>query len=99
MPMGKFFVFRITSNLSFGHRLFLGPCNSERAAEVMKQSSDVNSPIVGLRFNSIKTDSESTVSTTTSSKSMKLPTPFVRVDTYNGLLPQLFYSFPVDLIF
>ncbi|CAF3753177.1 unnamed protein product, partial [Rotaria sordida] len=74
--------------------LCLGICDSERAAEIMRKSTDINSPIVGIRFNSIKVDykpmaASSTTTTTTTSKTVKLPSCAIRVDIYNNHTKQL----------
>jgi hypothetical protein len=85
-------IFRQSFKFIFPNSLFLGPCNSARAVEVIKKSSDVNLPIVVLRFNTI-------ASTTASSKTIKVTPCFVRVVTYNSLLYKI-YCFPsVKLIF
>ncbi|CAF0805019.1 unnamed protein product [Rotaria sordida] len=74
--------------------LCLGICDSERAAEIMRKSTDINSPIVGIRFNSIKVDykpmaASSSTTTTTTSKTVKLPSCAIRVDIYNNHTKQL----------
>ncbi|CAF3567972.1 unnamed protein product, partial [Rotaria sp. Silwood1] len=66
--------------------LCLGICDSERAAEIMRKSTDINSPIVGIRLNSIKVDYKPMTSTTSMSKAIKLAPCAVRVDIYNGFL-------------
>ncbi|CAF1076025.1 unnamed protein product [Adineta steineri] len=63
--------------------LFLGICKSEQAAETMMNSTDNNSPIVGLRMNSIKVDYRAVAATPSSSRPIKVHTCAVRVDIYN----------------
>ncbi len=98
MPMGKVF-FSNHFKFIFYNRLYLGPCNSVRTAEIIEQSSDVNLPIVGLRSNSIKVDYKPNASVTASSKIMKLTPCAVRVIIYNSLLYKFFDFSSVNLIF
>jgi len=68
------------------YSLFLGICNSERAAEAIVQSSISGSPVIGLRFNSIRLDYNSIATQPATNRSIKLPPCAIRVDIYNGLL-------------
>ncbi|CAF4878580.1 unnamed protein product, partial [Rotaria sp. Silwood1] len=71
--------------------LCLGICDSERAAEIMRKSTDINSPIVGIRLNSIKVDYKPMTSTASMSKAIKLAPCAVRVDIYNDRTKNLQY--------
>ncbi|CAF1318521.1 unnamed protein product [Rotaria magnacalcarata] len=71
--------------------LCLGICDSERAADIMRKSTDVNSPIIGLRLNSIKVDYETNSSASATSKTVKIYPCAVRVDIYNNRRKQLQY--------
>ncbi|CAF4906657.1 unnamed protein product, partial [Rotaria sp. Silwood1] len=51
-----------------------------------RKSTDINSPIVGIRLNSIKVDYKPMTSTASMSKAIKLAPCAVRVDIYNGFL-------------
>ena len=66
--------------------LFLGICNSERAAEAIIQSHIAGSPFIGLRFNSIRIDYNSISTSSANTRTVKLPPCAIRVDIYNGLL-------------
>lgn len=66
--------------------LFLGICNSDRAAECMINSSDHHAPIVGLRMNSIKIEYKSIASSPAANRSIKPYSCAVRVDIYNSQL-------------
>lgn len=66
--------------------LFLGICSSERAAEANVQLSIPGSPVIGLRFNSIRIDYTALSGASSSNRAVKLPQCAVRVDIYNGLL-------------
>ena len=57
----------------------------------MINSSDENSPIVGLRMNSIKIDYNSIATSPASSRPIKQYNCAVRVDIYNSLLTKLFH--------
>lgn len=59
----------------------------------MRKSIDVNSPIVGLRLNSIKVDYKTNISASTTSKTVKTAPCAVRVDIYNGLLLKILKFF------
>lgn len=63
--------------------LFLGICNSERAAEAIIQVCTAGSPAIGLRFNAIRLDTSSTSTLASGSKTIKLNPCAVRVDIYN----------------
>jgi len=77
----------------FSNSLCLGICSSERAAEVMINLSDENSPIVGLRMNSIKIDYDSIATSPASCRTIKQYNCAVRVDIYNSLLAKLYHVF------
>jgi len=83
-------VFIFINNLYFlfliSYSLFLGICNSERAAEAIAQSSITSSTVIGLRFNSIRLDYNSIATQPATNRSIKLPPCAIRVDIYNGLL-------------
>ena len=64
--------------------MFLGICNSERAAEAIVQSSVSGSPVVALRFNTIRIDYNNIASSAAAGRSVKLAACAVRVDIYNG---------------
>jgi hypothetical protein len=68
------------------YSLFLGICNSERAAEAIVQSSISGSPVIGLRFNSIRLDYNAIATNPATTRTIKLPQCAIRVDIYNGLL-------------
>ena len=88
MPMGKSLCPRERdgdkSFVSIEFRLFLGVCNSERAAEAIVQSSVSRSPVIGLRFNSIRVDYSIAATSSAGPRSIKLAPCAVRVDIYNG---------------
>ncbi|CAF3304249.1 unnamed protein product [Rotaria sp. Silwood2] len=71
--------------------LCLGICNSARAAEIMRKLTDIDSPIVGIRLNSIKVDYKAIASTVSASKSIKATSCAVRVDIYNDRTKKLQY--------
>jgi hypothetical protein len=62
----------------------------------MTKSSVDKTPIVALRFNSIKIDHKQTTSAANSQKGMIIPTCAIRVDIYNGLLKILFESYLIN---
>ncbi|CAF1010978.1 unnamed protein product [Adineta steineri] len=68
--------------------LFLGICNSERAAEAIVQSSVSGSPVIALRFNSIRID-YNTIASSTTTRAIKFPPCAVRVDIYNDRTKKL----------
>ncbi|CAF4585095.1 unnamed protein product [Rotaria socialis] len=72
-------------------RLCLGICDSERAADIMRKSADDNSPIIGLRLNSIKVDYKTNSSAAATSKTVKTSPCAVRVDIYNNTKKHLQY--------
>ncbi len=74
----------------FHYRIFLGICDSALAAEAMKKSSDMNLPIVGLRFNSIKIDYNAISEISTLTKKINIDQCAIRVDIYNSLSYELF---------
>lgn len=86
--MGNLLIFvrqtdrELFSIISF--RLFLGICNSERAAEAIVQSSAGRSPVIGLRFNSIRVDYSTVATSSTGPRPIRLSPCAVRVDIYNG---------------
>ncbi|CAF2722281.1 unnamed protein product [Rotaria sp. Silwood2] len=69
--------------------LFLGICNSERAAEAIVQSSMSGSPIISLRFNSIRIDYTTISASSTGNRSIKFPACAIRVDIYNDRTKKL----------
>jgi hypothetical protein len=73
--------------------LFLGICNSERTAEAIVQTSVNGSPVIALRFNSIRVDYTTIASSTTANRAVKLSPCAVRVDIYNGWLFKIKISF------
>ncbi|UJR22445.1 hypothetical protein I4U23_025505 [Adineta vaga] len=78
-------------SMFYADRLFLGICNSDRAADFMIRSSDPDSPIVGLRMNSIKIDYKSIASSPAANRSIKPYSCAVRVDIYNKRMKKLQY--------
>ncbi|CAF3354737.1 unnamed protein product [Rotaria socialis] len=75
----------------YADRLCLGICDSERAADIMRKSADDNSPIIGLRLNSIKVDYKTNSSAAATSKTVKTSPCAVRVDIYNNTKKHLQY--------
>ncbi|CAF1089274.1 unnamed protein product [Rotaria sp. Silwood1] len=69
--------------------LFLGICSSERAAEAIVQSSISGSPIIALRFNSIRVDYSNVSTSTTGIRPVKLPACAIRVDIYHDRTKKL----------
>ncbi|CAF1038256.1 unnamed protein product [Adineta ricciae] len=70
-------------SMFYADGLFLGICNSDRAAECMINSSDLHAPIVDLRMNSIKIEYKSIASSPAANRSVKPYLCAVRVDIYN----------------
>ncbi|CAF0767381.1 unnamed protein product [Adineta ricciae] len=70
-------------SMFYADGLFLGICNSDRAAECMINSSDLHAPIVDLRMNSIKIEYKSIASSPAANRSVKPFLCAVRVDIYN----------------
>lgn len=73
------------STFTLFYSLFLGICNSERAAEAIVQSPISGSPVIALRFNSIRIDYSSNSGSSVTFRTVKLPQCAVRVDIYNGI--------------
>ncbi|CAM4894403.1 unnamed protein product [Rotaria socialis] len=69
--------------------LFLGICNSERAAEAIVQSGIASSPVIALRLNSIRVDYNVVATSSTGIKSVKPSPCAVRVDIYNDRTKKL----------
>ena len=76
----------ISCSMFLFNSLFLGICNSDRAAECMINSSDLHAPIVDLRMNSIKIEYKSIASSPATNRSIKPYLCAVRVDIYNSWL-------------
>jgi hypothetical protein len=57
----------------------------------MEKPCDVNSSIIGLRFNSITVDYKPTPEISPLSRTIKIDSCAVRMDTYNGLSFVLFF--------
>jgi hypothetical protein len=85
MLMGKFSPSHILSLFILSTSLFLGICNSERVAEILKQSADVNASIIGLRFNSIKTNYIAIENSSPTTRPVRISPCAIRVDVYNSL--------------
>ncbi|CAF1534675.1 unnamed protein product [Rotaria magnacalcarata] len=69
--------------------LFLGICNSERAAEAIVQSTIAGSPVIALRLNSIRVDYNVVATSSTGIRPVKLSPCAVRVDIYNDRTKKL----------
>lgn len=65
--------------------LFLSICNGDRVAEAIIQTcSSTSSPVIALRFNSIRIDYGAIAAASISSRTIKTTPCAVRVDIYNG---------------
>ena len=64
--------------------LFLGICNGDRVAEAIVQTCVSSSPVIGLRFNSIRIDYNAVTTLPVVSRTIKTSPCAVRVDIYNG---------------
>lgn len=80
-------------NLIFYNRLFLGPCDSTKVDEIMKNSSEIGPPKVGLRFNTIEVNYADIANMPASGRTIKYHACAVRVDIYNSLSFELFSLF------